>query len=396
MTSEVVLPSLATLAEAPEDPRPLGRVAIVHDYLNQRGGAERVVLEMSNMWPQAPIYTSLYRPESTFAEFRGRDIRTSFLDRLPVNARFRNLFPLYPAAFGSFGEIDADVVIASSSGWAHMARAVGSAVHLVYCHTPARWLYGDAYLRSAGGRAARAQSLLAPFRRALRRLDARAAGRADAYVVNSAAIRSRVLSSYGLDSQVVYPPVHTERLRPRPRGERLLVISRLLPYKRVDLVVAAARRLGLGLDVVGDGPLLDDLRALGGPGTVFHGAASDETVTQLLESCATVCVAGEEDFGIVAVEAQAAGKPVVAYGRGGACETVVDGVTGVLFDEQTVACVADAVAACGRLDTAPERIAASAARFSAAAFADGLRSAIVTTRARRAAGTTSPLPMGAA
>jgi glycosyltransferase involved in cell wall biosynthesis len=370
----------------------VGRVAIVHDYLNQRGGAEKVVLEMSDMWPQAPIYTSLYRPDSTFEEFRGRDIRASFVDRIPVDRGFRNLFPLYPAAFWSFGEIDADVLVASSSGWAHMARAVQSAVHVVYCHTPARWLYRDDYM-SSGGRRARRQSLMAPLRGGLRRFDANAARRADTYVVNSAAVRRRVRAAYGLDPPVVYPPVHTERLRPRPRGERLLVISRLLPYKRVDLIVAAARQLGLGLDVVGDGPLHADLRRSAGPDTTFHGAAQEETVTHLLETCSAVCVAGEEDFGIVAVEAQAAGKPVVAYGRGGARETVIDGVTGVLFEEQTVACVVEAVSACERLDTSPETIARSAARFSAKAFSDGLSRVIAATKERCALDNFERLPM---
>ena len=375
MTTAATVPPAARVAETTADALSLGRVAIVHDYLNQRGGAEKVVLEMSNMWPQAPIYTSLYRPDSTFDEFRGRDIRTSFLDRIPVDRGFRNLFPLYPAAFWSFGEIDADVVIASSSGWAHMARAVASAVHVVYCHTPARWLYHDDYLNS-GGRRARRQALLAPVGRSLRRFDARAARRADSYVANSDGIRHRVRSAYGLDPAVVYPPVHTEHLRPGPRGERLLVISRLLPYKRVDLVVAAARQLGLGLDVVGDGPMLDDLRRAAGPDTTFHGAAPEETVTQLLETCSIVCVAGEEDFGIVAVEAQAAGKPVVAYGRGGARETVEDGVTGVLFDMQAVPDVVAAIAACERLKTPPEEIARRASRFGGAAFRDGLVKAI--------------------
>ena len=266
-------------------------------------------------------------------------------------------------------------------------------MHLVYCYTPARWLYRDDYLNS-GGRSARRQALLAPFGRGLRQFDARAARRADAYVAISEGIRGRVRSAYGLDSSVVYPPVHIERLRPSPRGERLLVVSRLLPYKRVDLVVAAARQLGLGLDVVGDGPLLGELRRLAGPGTTFHGAAPEETVTQLLETCSAVCVAGEEDFGIVAVEAQAAGKPVVAFGRGGARETVANGVTGVLFDEQTVPCVARAVAACAELDTPPEVVAAGAARFSAAAFVDGLGRVIASTRDRLARDGSTPSPMG--
>jgi glycosyltransferase involved in cell wall biosynthesis len=376
MTTVPTVTQAAPVETTAADARSLGRVAIVHDYLNQRGGAEKVVLEMSDMWPAAPIYTSLYRPESTFDEFRGRDIRTSFLDRIPVDRGFRNLFPLYPAAFWSFGEIDADLVIASSSGWAHMARAPNRAVHLVYCYTPARWLYRNDYLNS-GGRPARRQALLAPFGRAVRRLDAHAARRADAYVAISDGIRERVRSAYGIDSSVVYPPVRTDRLKPTARGERLLVISRLLPYKRVDLVVAAARQLGLGLDVVGDGPLIGDLRRSAGANTTFHGAASEATVTQLLETCSAVCVAGEEDFGIVAVEAQAAGKPVVAYGRGGARETVVDGVTGVLFEVQAVTHVVAAIKACERIDTPPEEVALQARRFSREAFRHGISSAVV-------------------
>jgi len=372
----------------PDAASSLGRVAIVHDYLNQRGGAEKVVLEMSNMWPDAPIYTSLYRPQSTFAEFRGRDIRTSFLDRLPVDRGFRNLFPLYPAAFSSFGEIDADIVIASSSGWAHMARAVESAVHVVYCYTPARWLYRKDYL-GAGGRRGGRQRLLVPAGRALRRFDARAARRADGYIAISQEVRRRVYDAYGVEAPIVYPPVDIERLRPSPRGTRLLVVSRLLPYKRVDVVVEAARRLGRGLDVVGDGPLLNDLRSAAGPETRFHGAATDETVTQLLESCAAVCVAGEEDFGIVAVEAQAAGKPVIAYRRGGARETVVDGVTGVLFDTQTGTAVTEAITACDRIETPPEEIARMTERFGVEAFRKGIANAIGAARPGRPSRTQS-------
>jgi glycosyltransferase involved in cell wall biosynthesis len=352
-----------------------GRVAIVHDYLNQRGGAEKVVLEMSNMWLDAPIYTSLYRPESTFAEFRGRDIRTSFLDRFPVDRGFRNLFPLYPAAFRSFGEIDADVVIASSSGWAHMARVVAGAVHVVYCHTPARWLYRYEHL--GGDTRAKALGAVAGL---LQHLDRKAARRADLYIANCENVRRLVADNYGRDATVVFPPVDTERFTPQPRGERLLVVSRLLPYKRVDLVVSAAKRLGLGLDIVGDGPLFADLRRDAGPGAVFHGAAPEDTVTSLLEGCSVVCVAGEEDFGMVAVEAQAAGKPVVAYRRGGARETVVDGVTGMLFDTQTVADVVAAIIACDRIETPPEEIARTAGRFSVAAFKNGIVAAIAAAR----------------
>jgi glycosyltransferase involved in cell wall biosynthesis len=341
-------------------------VAIVHDYLNQRGGAERVVLEFSDMWPDAPIYTSLYRPSSTLSGFEGRDIRTSPLDRLPVDRGFRNLFPLYPAAFHQFGEIEADVVLASSSGWAHMARAHPTALHAVYCYTPARWLYGAEYLVKHQG--SLREALIRPIGGLFRSLDRKAAGRADIYIAMTERLRRRIRSAYGIDAAVVPPPVEVDRFRPTPRGERLLVVSRLLPYKHVDLLVRAATRAGVGLDVVGDGPLLGDLRELAGPTVTLHGFLDDAEVAELMERCRAVCVAAEEDFGIVAVEAQAAGKPVIAYGGGGSLETVDDGYTGVFFHERTEDSVLAALAASERLDASPERIAEHAQRFSPEAF----------------------------
>ena len=176
-------------------------VAIVHDYLNQRGGAERVVLEMSRVWPDAPIYTSLFRPRSTWPGFESREVRTTFLDKLPVDKHFRNLFPLYPAAFRSFGKIDADVVISSSSGWAHMVRVQPDAFHAVYCHTPARWLYGNGngYL-AAGGQPSLRQQLLKPALGTYRRVDRKAATRADLYIANSEATRRRIMEVYRRDA----------------------------------------------------------------------------------------------------------------------------------------------------------------------------------------------------
>jgi glycosyltransferase involved in cell wall biosynthesis len=350
-------------------------VAIVHDYLNQRGGAERVALELSDMWPAAPVYTALYRPESTWPGFRGRPIRTTFLDRLPVDEGFRNLFPLYPLAFRALREIDAGVVVASSSGWAHMARAVAGAQHVVYCHTPARWLYGGEHLDRAGGRSLR-QTLVRSAAAGLTRIDRAAALRADLYIANSENVRRLIQRVYGIDAIVIHPPVDVDRFRPAARGERLLVVSRLLPYKHVDLLVAAATRAGIGLDVVGGGPQLTSLRRIAGPGVTFHGNLPDPAVVALMERCRAVCVAAEEDFGIVSVEAQAAGKPVIAYGRGGALETVVDGVTGVLFHERTGQAVGAAIDAADRLSTTPEAIAEHARRFSRAIFRDRLNEAL--------------------
>jgi len=346
----------------------LRSVAIVHDYLNQRGGAERVVLEMASIWPQAPIYTSLFRPQSTFPEFGGRDVRTSPLDRLPVDEGFRNLFPLYPAAFRAFGALDEDVVISSSSGWAHSVRTAPRSFHAVYCYTPARWLYGGDHLRVSRPR----QQALKPAIGLMRRWDRAAAGRADLYIAISEAVRLRIKQRYGLDAPVVYPPVDTQRFRPRPRGERLLVVSRLLPYKRVDLVVDAATRAGLGLDVVGTGPALPDLQNRAGPTVTFHERLGDGDVTRLMESCSAFCLPGREDFGITPVEANAAGKPVVAFGGGGVLETIEDGRTGVFFRVQEVDEVLKAIRRCHELQTSPEVIAASAQRFSRVRFQAGL------------------------
>jgi glycosyltransferase involved in cell wall biosynthesis len=348
----------------------LGQTVLVHDYLNQRGGAERVVLEMSNLWPDAPIYTSLYRPASTFDEFAERDVRTTSLDRLPVDRHFRTLFPLYPAAFRSLGPIDADVVVSSSSGWSHAVRTSERAYHVVYCHSPSKWLWGD-YLGSRAGRL-----LLRPAASFLRRWDAKAARRPDLYMANSREIQAQIKRAYGLTAEVVYPPVDVGRFTPRARGERLLTVARLLGYKRIELIVEAATKAGIGLDVVGTGPELADLRARAGPGVAFHGSLDDASVTELFESCRAYCLPAREDFGISAVEAQAAGKPVIAFGRGGALETVEDGVSGVFFNRHSVGCVIDAIARCDEIDTPPEHIAALASRFSPERFRQRLTEAI--------------------
>jgi glycosyltransferase involved in cell wall biosynthesis len=348
--------------ESGEKARP-GSVAIVHDYLNQRGGAERCVLEMASIWPHAPIYTSLFRPRSTFPEFGGRDVRTSPLDRLPVDREFRSLFPFYPAAFRSFGRLSEELVISSSSGWAHGVRTAPASFHAVYCYTPARWLYGGEYL----GASRRAQAVR-PVVGVMRHWDRNAARRADLYIAISKEVRQRIKHRYGIDAPVVYPPVDVDRFRPGERGERLLVVSRLLPYKRVDVVVDAATRAGIGLDVVGRGPAGDDLRRRAGPTVAFHDRLEDAEITRLMENCRAFCLPGREDFGITPIEANAAGKPVVAFAGGGALETVQDGVTGVFFRNHSVEEVLDAIARCDRLQTPPSAIAGWARRFSRETF----------------------------
>lgn len=323
-----------------------------------------MALELTRMFPGAPLYTSLYRPGSTFPEFQTADVRASFLDHLPVDAGFRALLPLYPAAMAALGPVEADILIASSSGWAHGLRVKPPGRLVVYCHNPARWLYGEKYLEASSVE----QRLIAPLRSWLRRWDGAAARRADVYLANSGATQARIKATYGIDATIVPPPVEVGRFTPTPRGERLLVVSRLLPYKRIDLVVDAARRAGIGLDVVGTGPALADLRSRAGPSVCFHGSADDSMIVELMESCRAFCLPGIEDFGITAVEAQAAGKPVIAFGAGGALETVDPGVTGVFFHRPTIDGFLDAVRACDAIATDPVMIATHAQRFSPLAF----------------------------
>jgi glycosyltransferase involved in cell wall biosynthesis len=349
-----------------------GSVAIVHDYLNQPGGAERVVLEMAAIWPQAPIFTSLYRPDSTFPAFKDQDVRTSPLDRLPVDGGFRNLFLLYPAAFRALGTFSQDLVISSSSGWAHSVRTAPESFHAVYCYTPARWLYADDHL----GASRRRKQMLDPMLGLARRWDRNAAKRADLYIAISNAVRERIKLRYGLDAPVVYPPVDVDRFTPSERGERLLVVSRLLPYKRVDVIVDAATRAGIGLDVVGTGPALADLQSRAGSTVAFHGRLPDADITTLMEGCRAFCLPGKEDFGITPVEANAAGKPVVAFGDGGALETIEDGVSGSFFRRHGVTDVLGAIDRCDAIGTAPDVLAAGTRRFSAEAFRARLADAV--------------------
>jgi glycosyltransferase involved in cell wall biosynthesis len=354
--------SEASPARAPAPTDTLGTVAIVHDYLNQPGGAERVVLALSRMWPDAPIYTSLYRADSTFPGFGATNVHSSPLDFLPIDDAFRNLFPLYPAAFRSFGVLDHDLVISSSSGWAHSVRTAPHTFHSVYCHSPARWLYGAEHLGDTRSRSLR------PLLGMLRGWDRVAARKAQLYIANSVEVSRRINRHYGIDAPVVHPPVETGRFTAKPRGERLLVVSRLLPYKRIDVIVDTATRAGIGLDVVGEGPSLENLRARAGSTVVFHGRLPDTEIVSLMEGCRALCLPGKEDFGITPVEANAAGKPVVAFAAGGALETLEEGFTGAFFGRHDPDDVLDAIRRADAIEASPARISGAARRFSHSAF----------------------------
>ena len=317
------------------------RVAIVHDYLTQRGGAERVVLAFHELFPDAPIFTSIYDSEGTFPAYRGQDIRTTFLQHLPHGGdSFRALLMLYPIAFSRLHLDGYDLVLSSSSGWAHGVHAEG-AVHVCYCYTPARWLYLQrSYFGVNGPVPTWLRYPLQPALEGLTLWDQRAARRVDHYLTISRASAERVRRFYGRPATVVHGPIEIDRiafdLDAEPdRPPYYMTLARLLPYKRIDRAIEACERRGTRLIVVGRGPGRAGLRRIAGPLVEFREGVSDQELNRLLAGCTGLIQAGDEDFGLAPLEANAAGRPVVAYGVSGALETVVDGVTGVLFHEPT-------------------------------------------------------------
>jgi glycosyltransferase involved in cell wall biosynthesis len=343
------------------------RVVILHDYLTQSGGAERVVAALLERWPEAELRTLIYDPDGTFEVFAGHDPRTSRVQGLAGRVSHRALLPVLPLAARSLAVSDADLVVSSSSGWAHGIPVAAGIPHICYCHNPPRWLYdARSYIRNPVFR-----STMRPLLSSLRRWDQRAARRPTRYVANSHNVRRRIERVYDRRAEVVHPPVDVSRFRPMPLaadGGYLLVLSRLLPYKRVDLAIAAGRALGLGVVVAGDGPDRKRLQGMADSSVEFLGRVDDDEIPPLFAGAGALFNGGEEDFGITPLEANAAGRPVVAYGRGGALETVVDGQTGILFRTQDAASASHGLRRALEHSWSPNALAAHAARFSQAQF----------------------------
>jgi glycosyltransferase involved in cell wall biosynthesis len=357
-----------------QDPPPAPpRVALVHDFLLDLRGAERVFAAMCDVWPDAEVFTPVYDEEGTEGRFAHMRINTSFLQRLRPTARtFRSLLPLYPSAVESFDLRGFDLVVSSSSAWAHGVLVHEGAVHVCYCHNPFRyaWSERDATL-AARGPVTRAA--LRPIFSRWRQWDWIAAQRVDAYVANSETTRRRVARYFGRDAGVLHPPVETARFAPGPVGEHYLTLAELVPHKRIGVAIEAFNRLGLPLRVVGDGPEARRLRRLAGPTIRFDGRVSDARAAELLRSCRALVVTATEEFGIAAVEAQAAGRPVIALGEGGVRETVLEGETGTLYRPGDAAALAQAVAGFDTLAVDPAACVANAARFDVERFRSGLR-----------------------
>lgn len=357
------------------------RVAIVHDWLTGMRGGEKVLEALFALYPQAELFTLVHKRGSVSPEIERRRVHRSIIDRLPLGrARYREYLPLFPFAIEQFGFDSFDLVVSSSHCAAKSVVVPGRTPHVCYCHSPMRyaWDQFDAYFGPA--RAGKAGSaVLRRVMAGLARWDRATAGRVDRYVANSQYVAGRIGRYYNRVAEVIYPPVDTEFFTPEPAGPRThyLIVSALVPYKRVETAVEACRVLGRPLIVAGDGPDRARLESLGGASVTFVGARTDEEIRALYRGARAVLLPGEEDFGIVPVEAQACATPVVALGRGGALETVVDGRTGVLAADHTTAAFADAIERSEQITWDAARLRANAERFSHAAFASGF-SAIVT------------------
>lgn len=345
------------------------KLALVHDWLNQVGGAEDVLAALVKMYPVAPLYTSIYWREKMPAAWRTWPIHTLWIDRVPgIHEHHQRYLPLYPLAFGGLNLGAYDVILSNKSGFCHGVQK-GSAVHVCYCLAPTRYVWQlDAYMdRENMGKATRL--MLRPLVSLLKRWDYAAAQRVDHFIAISTEIQARIRQFYGCESVVIYPPVETARFKPvEAAGDYFLIVSRLIPYKRIDLAVQACTQLGLPLLVAGSGRDRERLEQMAGPTVKFLGYVPDADLPDLMARCKCFLFPGLEDFGITPVQAMAAGRPVIAYKGGGALDTVIPGVTGEFFTEQTVESLAAVLRSFDAARYSPESVRAHALKFDEAVF----------------------------
>jgi glycosyltransferase involved in cell wall biosynthesis len=347
------------------------KVAIVHDYLVQMGGAERVVELFHRMFPDAPIYTTIADYDRLWPGFRQADIRTSWMQRIPgVLKRFKHYFWLYPLAIQSFDLRDYDLVLSSSSAFAKGARVSGKTLHVCYCHTPMRFAWNfDQYMAAseAGLWQKKLAKLLIP---PLRRWDRANTRGVHHLIANSTVVRQRIEKYYQRSASLIHPPVNLSRFRVSKLapGDYFLVVSRLVSYKRIDLAVEACTRAGKKLLVIGDGPDRRRLEAMAGPTVRFLGRLSDEQIVAYMQHCRALIFPGLEDFGITPLEANACGRPVLAFRGGGALDTVQPGLNGLFFDQQTAEALAEGLEHVAAVSWNPEKIRQHAEKFGEETF----------------------------
>ena len=321
------------------------KLAIVHDWLTNMGGAEQVIINFHELYPDAPIYTTFYNPDKLDEKLKNIDVRTSFLQKKKMVTDHKKYFPLMPFAFEKFNLKEYDVILSSSTSCAKGARKRKDALHNCYINTPMRYAYefkGE-YLNGMNPVKKFLVNILLFF---MRIWDKNNNKRIDYFISNSYEIKRRVKNTYNRDSVVINPPVRCKLFNiSEADGDYYFVVSRFVPYKRFDLAVQACKELGKKLVIIGDGPERKKLEEIanGDKNIIFMGRQPDEVVKKYMSECKALLFPGLEDFGIVPVEAQACGRPVIAYGKGGVLDTVIDGKTGVLFKEQTVESMKEAI-----------------------------------------------------
>lgn len=354
------------------------RFAIVHDYLNQMGGAERVLMVLHDLFPDAPIFTSIYEPSLVDPAFRTMDIRTSFMQHLPLVHRHHQPFlPVFPFAFESLDLSRYDVVLSMSSAWSKAVVTRPDAIHLNYCLTPMRfaWAFDDYVRDEPVSRWQRA--VLAPILSWLRHWDVKTSNRVDEFSAISTVVQQRVNRYYSRSASIIYPPVDTTPFAPLRATSRdggyFVVASRLIPYKRIDLAIAACNQLRAPLKILGEGRDRARLEALAGPTIEFLGWVNEAEKRSVIADATAFIFPAEEDFGIAPVEAMAAGRPVVAFGSGGALDTVVPGKTGAFFHEATPEALASVLSEVQRQSWDCDAIASHAARFDTETFKAQMR-----------------------
>jgi glycosyltransferase involved in cell wall biosynthesis len=377
------------------------RVALVHDWLTGMRGGEKVLEVLCEQYPAADVFTLFHRRGTVSPAIESHRIETSFVQRLPLAAtHYRRYLPLFPAAIEQFDLDPYDLVVSSSHCAAKAAIAAGRARHLCYCFSPMRyaWDQFDAYFGPGRTSPAARQWLYRPVMARMARWDAATAGRVDRFVAISRHVAGRIQRYYNRDATIVYPPVDTAFYHPADVNpeSHFLIVSALVPYKRIDLAIEACRRAGARLRIVGEGPERESLQRQAGPDVEFRGWLSNDEIRDEYRRALAVLMPGEEDFGIVPVEAQACGRPVVALGRGGALETVIDGETGVFFDETTAGSAVEALATAldrvAVLSWDSARIRAHAEQFARERYAQEMRAVIDETLANPTVGRLKAAP----
>ncbi len=342
------------------------KVAIVHDWLPYIGGAEQVLKSMLELFPDAILYTSIYNKERVGDFFKGIEIRTSFIDKLPFAKRKHSAYlGLMPYAFEQFDLREFDVVLSSSTSCAKGILTDAKTLHICYCNTPMRYAWDFYFDYLYQGKNPLRRVLIHWLMHRIRLWDVVSANRVDYFLANSHNVKARIQKHYRRDSEVLYPPVTLPKTDPSKvtKGTYYLVLSRLVPYKRIDLAVEAFNRLGLPLIIAGEGPEEKHLKKMAKENVCFLGRVPEDKKAELYQNCKGFIFPGEEDFGITPVEAQGYGKPVLAYGHGGATETVVTGKTGVFFYHQTVEDLVEAVGQAEKTTFDPAVIISHAASF---------------------------------